>query len=192
MSAVRDITPEEMKKFVIRFDEQRSVRDRITNVMKLPVRDWLFGRLFARDLFNLVGKTTNPANQFAVEGPKDTSVFLARMPPKFGPAYLHVHQNTWEIFFVTRGTFRVRYGMDGEHVVDLGRYDCIAIPPKVVRNFENTSDEDADMLVVVVGAEDATELFYTKAAKVDIEQRAGADLPGLMGMMEAFGLRFIG
>jgi mannose-6-phosphate isomerase-like protein (cupin superfamily) len=190
-SDVRDITPDEMKPYVIRFEEQMSVRERITNVMKLPVPDWLFGRLFARDLFNLVGKTTNPANQFAVEGPKDTSVFVARMPPRFGPAYLHIHKSTWEIFFVMKGTFRVCYGVEGEHVVDLGRYDCISIPPGVARNFENTSDEDGDMLVVIAGAEDATELLYTRTAKADFEQRAGAQLPGMMGMMEAFGLRFL-
>lgn len=188
MPDVRNIGPEEMNKYVIRFADQMSVRDRVTNVLKLPVPDWLFGRLFARDLFNLVGKTTNPANQFAASGPADTSVFIARMPPKFGPTYLHVHKNTWEIFFVMTGTFRVQYGLEGEHTCELGKYDCIAIPPKVVRNFENTSDEDGDLLVVIAGAEDATELVYTKAVKSEVSEKAGAHVPG---MLEGFGLRFM-
>jgi mannose-6-phosphate isomerase-like protein (cupin superfamily) len=188
MSDVRDITPAEMNGLVVRFADQMSVRDRLTKVMQLPVPDWLYGRLFARDLFNLIGKTASPANPFPVEGPKDTSMLIARMPPKFGPTYLHVHKNTWEIFLVLSGTFRVRHGIDGEHVVDLGKYDCIAIPPKVVRNFENTSDEDGDILVVVTGAEDGTELFYTQAAKAEVVEKAGAHMPG---MMEGFGLRFL-
>jgi mannose-6-phosphate isomerase-like protein (cupin superfamily) len=132
------ITPDEMEKLVVRFGDQRSVRDRVTNLLKIPIPDWFFGRVVSRDTFNLIGKTTNAADQFAIQGPKDTAVVLARMPPNHGPVYLHLHKNTWEIFFVLSGTFRVRYGVDGEHVCDLAKYDSIAIPPKVVRNFENT------------------------------------------------------
>lgn len=186
---VREITPDEMNKYVIRFGEQMSVRDRVLNVMKAPIPEWLFGRLFARDLFNFIGKTTNPANQFATEGPADTSCFIARMPPKFGPTYLHVHQNTWEIFFVLTGKWRVKYGKEGEHVTELNRYDCIAIPPKVVRNFENISDEDGDLFVVIAGAEDATELHYTPSVKAEVDEKAGVQT---RQMLEAFGLRFMG
>lgn len=189
MSETREISPDEMNKYIIRFGDLMSVRDRVTNVLKVPVPDWLFGRLFARDLFNFIGKTTNPANQFAAEGPADTSMFVARMPPGFGPTYLHSHKNTWEIFFVMSGKWRVKYGMNGEHTSELGRYDCIAIPPKVVRNFENISDEEADMLVVIAGAEDATELEYTPAVKEEVEQKAGVQT---RTMLESFGLRFMG
>lgn len=185
----RDISPEEMGKYVVRFEDQMSVRDRVVNVLKVPLPEWLFGKLFARDLFNLVGKTSNPANTFAVEGPKDTAVFVARMPPGFGPTFLHVHKQTWEIFFIMSGSFKVTYGEEGQHSYVLNRYDSIAIPPMVVRNFENISDEVGDILVVIAGAEDATELVYTKAVADEVEAKTGG--VQVKAMLESFGLRFM-
>lgn len=188
MTESRNISPEEMNRYVVRFGDQPSVRQRAIEVLKLPVPPALFGKLFAYDLFNLVGKTKSPADAFAVEGPKDTSIFVARMPPKFGPTYLHIHKNTWETFFVISGQFKVTFGDEGQHSVVLNPYDTIAVPPMVVRNFENLSDQTGDLLVVIAGAEDATELFYTKAVKDEIEGIGGKQV---MAVLDKVGLRFM-
>jgi len=184
----RNISPEEMSPYIVRFAEQPSVRERAIDVLKLPVPPALFGKLFAYDLFNLVGKTKSPADAFACQGPADTSIFVARMPPNFGPTYLHVHKNTWETFFVISGKFKVTYGDDGQHAAILNPYDLIAIPPTVVRNFENLSDAPADLLVVIAGAEDATELFYTPSVRKEIEAMGG---PQVIQLLERVGLRFM-
>jgi len=110
------------------------------------------------------------------------------MPPNFGPTYLHVHKNTWETFFVISGKFKVTYGDDGQHAAILNPYDLIAIPPTVVRNFENLSDAPADLLVVIAGAEDATELFYTPSVRKEIEAMGG---PQVIQLLERVGLRFM-
>lgn len=184
----RNISPEEMSPYIVRFAEQPSVRERAINVLKLPIPPVLFGKLFSYDLFNLVGKTKSPADAFACEGPADTSIFVARMPANFGPVYLHIHKNTWEMLFVISGKFRVTYGDDGQHETILNPYDLIAIPPTVVRNFENLSDGPADLLVVVAGAEDATELFYPPSVKRDIQGIGG---PQVIKLLEHVGLRFM-
>ena len=184
----RDVTPEEMAPYVVRFDQQPSVRERVTDVLKLPLPAALFGKIFAWDLFNLVGKTKSPADAFACEGPRDTSVFVARMPPKFGPNYLHTHKNTWEILFVLSGKFRVTYGDDGKHEVILNPYDSVVVPPGIVRNFENISDDTADMLVVIAGADDGTELHYPRSVKEDVVSIGGDKT---VNLLEAVGLRFM-
>ena len=62
------------------------------------------------------------------------------------------------------------------------------VPPRVVRNYENISDEVGDMLVVTAGAEDTTELVYTREVKADITDRAGAQVPQ---MIQKLGLQFM-
>ena len=70
------------------------------------------------------------------------SVIIAECPPGDRPL-LHAHHKTNETFFCLNGRFRIRWGDEGENETYLEPLDMIAVPPGVVRDFTNVSDETA-------------------------------------------------
>jgi uncharacterized RmlC-like cupin family protein len=86
----------------------------------------------------------------AIQGPDNISLLVAECPPGDSPL-LHAHHHTVETFMCLTGTFRIRWGTDGSEHIDLAPYDMIAVPPGVDRRFENVSDEDARLLVIITG-----------------------------------------
>ena len=89
------------------------------------------------------------------------SVIIAECPPGNGPI-LHSHKITRETFLCLDGQFKIQWGDEGENELVLDPYDLVAVPPRVVRRFENVSDKTARLLVIVNG--DSEEDFN------DIEQ----------------------
>lgn len=49
------------------------------------------------------------------------------------------------------GRFKIQWGDEGENQIELDKYDMIAVPPGVVRRFENISDETGRLLVWING-----------------------------------------
>ena len=72
--------------------------------------------------------------------------------PGVGPP-LHAHLLTHEIFFVAKGRFRVEWGDDAEHCVELDLFDTLCIPPGCHRRFENVSDEKGFLFAIATGHE---------------------------------------
>jgi quercetin dioxygenase-like cupin family protein len=90
------------------------------------------------------------ARQPAIVTQDNMSVIIAECPPGDRPA-LHAHHKTNETFMCLDGRFRIRWNDLGQNETFLDPYDMIAIPPGVVRDFTNVSDEDARLLVIITG-----------------------------------------
>ena len=90
------------------------------------------------------------AHHAAIAGPDNISVLIAECPPGDKPL-LHAHHYTVENFMCLTGKFRIRWGSGGSEHVDLEPFVMISVPPGVDRQFENISDDDARLLVVILG-----------------------------------------
>jgi uncharacterized RmlC-like cupin family protein len=124
------------------------------------------------------------AHHAAVLGPDNISVLIAGCPPGDKPL-LHTHHYTVENFMCLTGTFRIRWGSGGAEHVDLEPFDMISVPPGVDRQFENVSDEDARLLVIITGRsrEDYNDISLPPDAAALIRERFG------QGVIDAYGQR---
>ncbi|MEO7397977.1 MAG: cupin domain-containing protein, partial [Ilumatobacteraceae bacterium] len=155
-----EITPEAMQARIVRFDavtpSSRSSRERGVPAIVTEL-------LIPRALYPIMGPvgSDSPVFSFAMHGPEGVSMTVCEVAPGDGPA-LHAHETTDEVFFVLEGRFRIEWGDHGEDAVELGRFDTIAVPPRVVRRFENIGTETAFLLALVCGAaESITDVEYT-------------------------------
>ena len=174
-----DISHEEMDARIVRFGTvasssqssgQRGVPSVVTDV------------LIPRALYPIMGPvgSDSPVLSFAMHGPDGVSMTVCEVDPGDGPG-LHAHHSTDEIFFVLDGRFRIEWGDHGEHAVELDRFDTIAVPPRVVRRFENVGTETAHLLALVCGgSESITEVEYTPDVGAQVVERAGADVKALL------------
>jgi mannose-6-phosphate isomerase-like protein (cupin superfamily) len=182
----RDIDPHEMEARIVRFNRvEPSSRSAEANGVP-PV---VSGLLIPRALYPIMGPagSDSPIFEFALHGPDGVSMTVCEVAPGDGPA-LHAHHTTDEIFFVLEGRFRIEWGDQGQHAVELDRFDTIAVPPKVVRRFENVGNETAYLLALVCGgAEGITEVEYTPEVGAVVTEQAGEDVRKLL---EAAGVEF--
>ena len=86
----------------------------------------------------------------AVEHP--FSMTMVEIPPGQS-APLHAHA-TEEVFFVVEGRMTFTWGDQGEHEIEIGRYDTVTMPKHVYRAFQNRTDQLARMMVTVEGGPD--------------------------------------
>ncbi len=181
-----DITPDEMAARVVRFDAvESSSRSSRSRGVPAVVTDLLIPRA----LYPIMGPegSDSPVFNFAMQGPDGVSMTVCEVGPGDGPA-LHAHHTTDEVFFVLEGRFRIEWGDLGDHAVELGRFDTIAVPPKVVRRFENITADTGYLLALVCGgAEGITEVEYTPAVGAKVVDQGGADVRALL---EAAGVGF--
>ena len=108
----------------------------------------------AKNLFLLMAPDNQGgpmAHNAAISGPESISVLVAECPPGDRPL-LHTHHHTVENFMCLTGEFRIRWGDGGCEHIDLKPFDMISVPPGVDRQFENISDADARLLVVITGS----------------------------------------
>ena len=49
------------------------------------------------------------------------------------------------------GRWRIYWGDESEHNVELDQWDMVSVPPGTMRRFENLSDERSHMLVLAYG-----------------------------------------
>lgn len=125
----------------------------------------------------------------AAVGGGGVSLYILDCPPGDGPA-IHAHVETHESFMCLKGRFRIRYGDHGRFETFLDENDFVAVPPGVMRQFENTSDtEHATLLVIIAGQPDDAlrDVYYPPEVGAELEARFGADAKA---GIERMGLQF--
>lgn len=107
-----------------------------------------------KHLYKLInrGVLENRGVEPAIKGEHRFGVSLIEVPVGQG-ASLHEHQ-TEEVFFPLNGSMVVSWGDQGQHSVRLNKWDCISVPPGVMRGFENPNDHELVVYSVVGGTDD--------------------------------------
>lgn len=141
----------------------------------------------AKNLFLLMAPENQGgpmAHHAAIAGPENISVLVAECPPGDSPL-LHAHHHTVENFMCLTGEFRIRWGKGGHEHIDLKPFDMISVPPGVDRQFENISDTDARLLVVITGSsrDDYNDISMPPEVTELIRSRFGQDV------IDAYGQR---
>ena len=151
----RQITPAEMEKCIARFNDMEPQSSSYADDGGIPRE--AYETMTAKTLFLMMSpeKQGGPmAQKPAIVTEDKMSVIIAECPPGDRPV-LHAHHQTKETFFCLDGRFRIRWGDRGEDEIVLEPFDMIAVPPGVVRDFTNVSDDVAHLLVFITGeAED--------------------------------------
>ena len=145
------VTREEMESRVARFSQITPQSNSYSEEDGIPKE--AYEMLTAKTLYLLMSPECQGgpmAHQPAVVTKDKMSVIIAECPPGDRPL-LHAHHRTNETFFCLDGRFRIRWGDEGENQTFLEQYDMIAVPPGVVRDFTNVSDETARLLVWITG-----------------------------------------
>ena len=146
-----NFTQQEMSTRIARFKDLKPQSSSYDAEVGIPAE--VYETMTARTLYLLM----SPENQGgpmaqapAVVTQDKMSVIIAECPPGDGPL-LHAHQFTRETFMCLDGRFKIQWGDEGENQIELDKYDMIAVPPGVVRRFENISDETGRLLVWING-----------------------------------------
>jgi len=149
-------TQAEMKSRIARFKDLVSTKARVQERLGVPKE--VMEMITAKATFNVMSPGALPGQispNPAVEG-GDAGVFrlgIVTCPPGDGPG-LHVHYHTNETFMCLTGRWLIQWGDHGEESTVLEHLDLIAVPPTVTRRFENISEQDAHLLVIVQGERD--------------------------------------
>lgn len=144
--------------------------------------------IFARVIMPIVlEQTKNPFGDVAaIFGAGGLTMNISLLPPGQGPG-LHVHERTYETFFVLEGSIEFEVNDRGEETVVLDKWDTLSVPPGVSRGFKNVGKEQAVLLTVItgpVGDRNDVSLPPIMAERLEKAQ------PGIVPEFEALGLRF--
>lgn len=113
---------------------------------------------------------------------------IADLPPGQGVP-LHIHAKTWEIFMAMQGKITFEWGDDAEYSTVLEPFDLIAIPPAVNRRFQNYTDEQAYMLVLISGGtHDMNDLIYSYRVGDAMQEEFGVEV---LRQVQKTGFQFI-
>lgn len=149
-----EISQQEMAPRIARFAAQESQSAHYADEVGIPREAYEI--MAAKTLYLMMAPATQGgpmAQKPAIAGDSGMSVIIARCPPGDKPL-LHAHHFTVETFMCLTGKFRIRWGSKGDQHVDLEPNDMIAVPPGVDRQFENVTDEEALLLVIITGSGD--------------------------------------
>ena len=137
-----------------RFSELHSTEHYFRRLVPQAVADAILPVAMPQQLYGVLGPEAaeNAVMPYGGRGPDGLVIMLAECEPGVGPP-LHAHLLTHEIFFVAKGKFRVEWGDDAEHCVDLDLFDTLCIPPGCHRRFENISDEKGFLFAIATGHE---------------------------------------
>jgi quercetin dioxygenase-like cupin family protein len=155
----RPMTRAEMLEHVFRFDELPNSNIAFIDAV-MPGHK--------RTLYGAVGGGTAEENlRSQVEKAENYHIDFIKAAPGNGAA-LHSH-DTEETFICLTGQWTVRWGDNGEEAITLGYLDGIAVPPGVMRSFENASDKEALLLSILGGKEPGhvvwSEAIHARMAK---------------------------
>jgi uncharacterized RmlC-like cupin family protein len=141
-----DVSPEEMQKRVARYDDLVPYGRQHTGAIDPKV----FEQLTARRVLSIMAphNYTGRSAQAPIKSIPGAVISIAETPPGNAPA-LHAHDTEMENFFVINGRFRIIWGDEGQHSLELGPMDFISIPPRVNRTFLNITDETARLLAII-------------------------------------------
>jgi len=183
------VTPAEMESRIARFRDLKPQSGSYDSEVGIPKE--VYEMMTARTLYLLMSpeKQGGPMAQHpAVTTDDKMSVIIAECPPGDGPL-LHAHQFTRETFFCLDGRFKIQWGDTGEHEIELDPFDMIAVPPGVVRRFENVSDQTAHLLVFITG--DSEESFNDiDHPQVEADRLAATFGDGILDKLRGIGVSF--
>ncbi|MBT3401252.1 MAG: cupin domain-containing protein [Rhodospirillaceae bacterium] len=172
-----NFTHDEMNSRVARFRDLKAQGDSHDANGNIPKE--VYEAMTARTLYLLMSpeQQGGPMAQApAVTTEDKMSVIIAECPPGNGPI-LHSHKITRETFLCLDGRFKIQWGDEGENELILDPYDLVAVPPRVVRRFENVSDKTARLLVIVNGdsAEDFNDIEQPQIVADELTGQFGRD-----------------
>ena len=127
---IKSVTPEEMQKRVARFKNLKYPPDRYPD-SQLPGHERRNYLVVGRGLIVDGGK--DPMSAIPIDEGFQMSYVTAE--PGNGPM-LHNHDSN-ETFVVIKGRWRVIWGLNEEHSLDLDPLDVCSVPPFVPRRFIN-------------------------------------------------------
>lgn len=150
-----NLTPDEMARYIARFDDLVANKARTSDKIPPAARETLTARSTKTVIAN-DSATDTPwgagGEVGPIPGPPNFAVVIAECEAGNGPG-LHSHQNTIETFTCIKGLFRIEWGDTGQHSIELGLYDTISVPPRVMRRFVNISNETGLLYVILQGGE---------------------------------------
>jgi len=104
----------------------------------------------------------------AIEADAEFTVSYTRVPPGNGNM-LHDHK-TVEVFIPLNSRWRIVWGEEGQHSVELEPYDMISIPPGVHRLYTNIGNVEG-LLLTVLGGRDSGKVMWAKAVLDEARSR---------------------
>ena len=108
----------------------------------------------AQDVDDVLGDYPGEMHMFADHlGTEQVAFTYRRMPPDTGGrgSYGHNHEKQDEVYFVVSGTLTFKCG-DDEFQADKGT--AVNVPAEVVRSVHNDTDEDVELVIVSIRADD--------------------------------------
>lgn len=137
------ITREAMLKCVFRFKEMPSSNIAFLDAVMPGHRRTLYGALGTGTADENLHKQVTTAENYHID--------FIKAEPGNGAA-LHSH-DTEETFICLTGKWKIAWGQRGEEAIVLDYLDGIAVPPGVMRSFENVADKEALLLAIIGGKE---------------------------------------
>ncbi|MCZ6509935.1 MAG: cupin domain-containing protein [Alphaproteobacteria bacterium] len=170
-----DITPEEMQRYIARYDDLTPNKARTAGNIPPEAREMMTARE-TKTVIAHEGAKDTPWGDGPIPGPASFAVVIAECEPGNGPG-LHVHQNTTETFTCIKGRFRIEWGDQGQHSTELNLFDTISVPPGVMRRFHNIGDESGLLYVILQGGErNLRDVEFAPSMVEELEARFGADV----------------
>ena len=174
-----DLTPEEMARYISRFDDLIANKARTSDKIPPAARETMTARSTKTVIAN-VSATDTPwgsgGDEGPIPGPPNFAVVIAECEPGNGPG-LHSHQNTIETFTCIKGLFRIEWGDNGQNSMELGLYDTISVPAGVMRRFENISDEMGLLYVILQGGDRGLrDVEFAPSVGESLRERFGAEV----------------
>lgn len=182
------VSQDEMDRRTARFKELKPYKQTQNNAQGIPPE--AMEMVSAKNVFPVMSPDGwSGRNAIApVKGAPGITISLAECPPGNSPG-LHAHETTVENFFCVRGCFKISWGDEGEHSTILEPMDFVSVPPGVLRNFTNISDEMGYLFVVIQTApgEESDRVAFAPTVGAEIAAKFGADTLAQMG---AIGFNF--
>lgn len=178
----KTLSPEEMERYIARFDELPANKDRTAGKIPPEARERMTARA-TRTVIATVSEDT-PWGNGVIPGPENFAVVIAECEPHNGPG-LHSHAHTTETFTCLQGRFRIEWGDTGEHATEIGKFDTISIPPGIMRRFENISDETGLLHVTLQGP--LRDVEFAPSLGEELRERFG---DAVVGELEGLGYSF--
>jgi uncharacterized RmlC-like cupin family protein len=181
-----DVSPEEMNKRVARYADLTPYGRQHTDSIDPSV----FEQLTARRVLSIMAphNYTGRSAQAPIKSIPGAVISIAETPPGNAPA-LHAHDTAIENFFVINGRFRIIWGDEGQHSLELGPMDFISIPPNVNRTFLNITDETARLLAIIqpLGEDQQDRVAFATSVASNIAGQYGAET---LEALKAIGFHF--
>ncbi|MBT5571030.1 MAG: cupin domain-containing protein [Alphaproteobacteria bacterium] len=175
-------TPEEMERYIARFEDLPANKDRTAGKIPPEAREMMTARA-TRTVIATASEDT-PWGNGVIAGPENFTVVIAECDAGNGPG-LHSHAHATETFTCLQGQFRIEWGDKGEHSIELNKFDTIAVPPKIMRRFENTSDETGLLHVTLQGP--PRDVEFAPSVGEDLRERFGEEVVNeLLGLGYTF------